>query len=99
MVIRQLLSRAFDAFRRRLRTDKQSVDETEVAMALFIGGPWHLQWVEYRVGQGFFICHPGEYYEAELGIIGEISETVFIWSELHPSETLDIVIDLLADAT
>lgn len=58
---------------------------------LFVGGPWH---GKYLLGENapYVVCEPGQYHRHAFGIEGQMTKAVYVWSELHAEEAVDLVL-------
>lgn len=67
------------------------LNSLDLAEAVFIGGPWDGQ-VRRVDGEHSIDCDPGQYHRQFLGLDGKCFEMVYVWSELHAEEAVDLVI-------
>jgi hypothetical protein len=77
-------------FARELRM-KQPNPAADIDRYLFVGGPWH---GKYLLGENapYVVCEPGQYHRHAFGIEGQITKAVYVWSELHAEEAVDLVL-------
>lgn len=63
----------------------------EITRQLFIGGPWHGKH-RFDVNAQYIECPPGQYHRHAFGVEGKLFKTIYVWSELHAEEAVDLIL-------
>lgn len=66
-------------------------------MVMFIGGPRHGEKCEMR-DEPVIECDPGQYHRHFLGLENLCYKMVYVWSELHAEEVVDLVLEAIEDS-
>ncbi len=88
-----------DKMLEKRNSESSPVDDSdsEKWMVMFIGGPRHGEKCE-TIDDPVIDCEPGQYHRHFLGLENACYQMVYVWSELHAEEVVDMVLQAVEDS-